>query len=447
MVALVVGCSSHEAPPPLARKVAPATTKPVVLHTHRVMVPERDPVAAWSLTASDGSGLQLVSVDARAVVEGPLAFTELHLKFRNPEPRVREGTFSITLPARASVSRFAMIEDGKAKEAEVVAKALARRVYDDELHEGIDPAILEKAAGNEFTARVFPIPANASKELVISYSQELAGAGYLLPLKGFPKIDSVSVALDAARADGNHDHQVLHEVHWQPDHDFVANVDPPPAIASGPLHGVGDVEVAAAFEIDPEGKAAPDAPVALTLLVDTSASRAPGFRRYLDRVAKLVGELARSYPQLALDVTAFDQETHAVYSGPVAGFGDAEIAALVARRAAGASDLGQAVKAVVHGQRIAIVTDGVITAGVEGAALAKALGEAAPARVDVILAGGIRDDKVAETLTRTGARPGDVFDLDQPIEPITVGLGESVLVDVPVEVAGATWFHPHTIAS
>src|SRR6185312_3614038 len=139
VVALVVGCSSHEAPPPLPQYVAPAATKPAVLHTHHVVIPEREPIAAWSLTASDGSGLQLVSVDAKAVIEGPLAFTELHLKFRNPEPRVREGTFSITLPARASVSRFAMVEGGVNKEAEVVAKALARRVYDDELHRGIDP--------------------------------------------------------------------------------------------------------------------------------------------------------------------------------------------------------------------------------------------------------------------------------------------------------------------
>ena len=37
------------------------------------------------------------------MVEGPLAFTELHLYFRNDESRVREGTFQITLPAHASI--------------------------------------------------------------------------------------------------------------------------------------------------------------------------------------------------------------------------------------------------------------------------------------------------------------------------------------------------------
>ena len=45
--------------------------------------------APISLTASDGSGLVLASLTARAVIEEPLAFTELHLVFHNPEPRQR----------------------------------------------------------------------------------------------------------------------------------------------------------------------------------------------------------------------------------------------------------------------------------------------------------------------------------------------------------------------
>ena len=48
------------------------------------------PEAPLSLSASDGAGLELVSLSARAVIEDPLAFTELHLVFRNPEARVRE---------------------------------------------------------------------------------------------------------------------------------------------------------------------------------------------------------------------------------------------------------------------------------------------------------------------------------------------------------------------
>src|SRR5689334_22807747 len=60
--------------------------------------------APWTLTASDGSGLLATRVEAKAVVQGPLAFTELHLYFANTENRIREGTFAITLPQGAAVS-------------------------------------------------------------------------------------------------------------------------------------------------------------------------------------------------------------------------------------------------------------------------------------------------------------------------------------------------------
>jgi hypothetical protein len=46
-----------------------------------------------------------------------------------------------------------MFEDDHYKEAEVVAKDLARRAYDDALHAAIDPSSLEKGAGNQFYGR------------------------------------------------------------------------------------------------------------------------------------------------------------------------------------------------------------------------------------------------------------------------------------------------------
>jgi hypothetical protein len=176
------GSQADSGSPPPRR---PATAAPVVaaapgqvtpvttLFVASSQAPPRELAAPWSLTASDGSGLVLTRVDAKAVVEGPLAFTELHLYFHNPEARTREGTFAITLPTGAAVSRFAMETNGQLVEAEVVEQQLARRAYEDFLHRRQDPALLEKAEGNQFSARVFPIAANADKHLVISFSQEV----------------------------------------------------------------------------------------------------------------------------------------------------------------------------------------------------------------------------------------------------------------------------------
>src|SRR5262249_22506219 len=140
------------------------------------------PTVPIRLTASDGSGLALVELEARAVVDDPLAFTELHLTFENPENRVREGTFSIVLPQGGAISRFAMKTDGGLQEGEVVERQQAREAYEDFLHKKQDPALLEQNAGNEFSARVFPIPAHGKKELIVSYSQEItSGTPYVLP--------------------------------------------------------------------------------------------------------------------------------------------------------------------------------------------------------------------------------------------------------------------------
>ena len=83
------------------------------------------------LTASDGTGLKLVALRAEAAVEDPLSLTELHLTFANPEDRVLEGTFRITLPQGASLSRFAMKVGGVWQEGEVVEKQAARQAYED----------------------------------------------------------------------------------------------------------------------------------------------------------------------------------------------------------------------------------------------------------------------------------------------------------------------------
>lgn len=151
--------------------------------------------APVSLTGSDGSGLELVSLTANAVIEDPLAFTELRLVFRNPESRVREGRFRITLPVGATVSRFAMRIGDRLQEGEVVEQQAARIAYEDFLHRRQDPALLETEAGNEFSARVFPIAANATKELIVSYSQQLTrhDEPYALPLRGLPKLGALSI--------------------------------------------------------------------------------------------------------------------------------------------------------------------------------------------------------------------------------------------------------------
>ncbi|HWU91381.1 MAG TPA: VIT domain-containing protein, partial [Kofleriaceae bacterium] len=453
MICLAAGaaCAGRPAAPGGGTAVAPASVVAVPLTAAAAMTAtatsvREDLSPPWTLTASEGSGLVLARVDAKAVLEGPLAFTELHLYFRNDEDRTREGTFQITLPARAAVSRFAMESAGQWLEAEVVPKLVARRAYDDFLHRRQDPALLEKAAGNQFTAKVFPIAPRSEKHLVIGYSQELPGLRYALPLRGLPRAGRVDVELVAVGSDGARTSQRLAERDWQPDRDFVsASPVDAAAVSAGSL-------VAAQVELG--GGAGREVPRGVTLLVDTSASRALGFDAYLGAVRRLIGELRASWGDaLALEVVAFDQDSELVFEGRAAELGDAQVRKLIERGAAGASDVGQALAWIAkRGKvqpRVVVVGDGVITAGVEGRDLQTRVQQLAAARVerlDVVLAGGLRDEHAAALLVRGGlARTGAVLDLDT--DAVAAALGEPVSTDVAIEVPGAVWWYPRTIAS
>src|ERR1019366_30059 len=94
-----------------------------------------------------------------------------------------------------AISRLAMKLGSTWQEAEVVELQAAREAYEDFLHHRQDPALMEKQAGNQFQARVFPIPASGEKEIIISYSQELTSKQpYLLPLAGLPKVGELLVS-------------------------------------------------------------------------------------------------------------------------------------------------------------------------------------------------------------------------------------------------------------
>ena len=394
--------------------------------------------APVSLTASDGTGLKLVKLQARAVVTDPLAFTELTLTFQNPLDRVLEGQFKVTLPQGATVSRFAMKLDERWQEGEVVEKQAARRAYEDFLHRRQDPALLEQSGGNEFTARVFPIPAKGVKELVLSYSHELVQqtASYVLPLKGLPQIGELDVEASGVTGEG-----VLKQKSVVPTADFVAT---PKRNQLGARSG--DLVVA---RVVPVEASAADPVTQLTVLVDSSGSRALGWSQQ----TALVKELLAAMPSATVNVVAFDQEVAPLYSGPASGFGDAQLKALRARRALGASNIELALESLQNKPtaRVVLIGDGVFTAGViEGpnliAKLLK-LKAAGVKRLDAIALGGLRDVGALTRLT-TGSLERDGAVLDGALGAVEVarrlGLATKSKLEVKVDGAVAVW--PKTLS-
>jgi tetratricopeptide (TPR) repeat protein len=432
-----------------------------------------DHTPPFSLTATDGTGLTLVALDARGVLEPPLAFTELHLTFENPQDRVIEGRFRVALPSGAALSRFAMKIGDAWQEGEVVERQRARQAYEDFLHRRQDPALLEQEAANEFSARVFPIPARGRKEIVVSWSHALVASDepYVLPLLGLPEVGALDASVllgerrvtDAGKADvtgADPDAEVsdrrvveLHKQAWTPDRDLVI-AQGRVAERAGLRHGNLTVaRVAAPVEARPQEVGG------LFVLVDSSASRALGYAAQVQRLADLVAGLRDGAGAgTPLAVAAFDQDVAPVFEGTAGDFGDAAVQKLRARRALGASDLAGALGwldeklrgAGGRYPRVLLITDGVATAGdVETSSLraaVRALSARGVERLDALAMGGLRDDAVLRELT-TGNLPHDGQRLDgrAPLAELARRLTLACRSGIAVGVEGASWIWPERL--
>ena len=405
------------------------------------------------LTASDGTGLKLVAMKAEAAVEDPLALTELHLTFENPQSRVLEGTFRITLPQGASLSRFAMKVGGAWQEGEVVEKQAARQAYEDFLHRRQDPALMEQAAGNEFSARVFPIPANGTKEIIITYAEALAlGQSYVLPLQGLPELGSLDVdvhvsgqkAASAGKTDATFG---IHQTKITPGGDFIVENKQLPRSAGLRNGGLAMTRIVpfASSRPEPVGNA--------VVLLDTSASRGLGIGEQVD---ELQATLAKLPADTKVSIACFDQEIFPVYDGTAGGFGDKDRKVVIDRGALGASDFeGALAWATTQAKknkatRVIFFTDGVATAGeTDGQKLRRnveALRGAGVARMDAIAIGGIRDDGFLRTLTRGVLdRDGVVLDAKLGADALARRLGEATSSALQVKVDGAKWSWPTSL--
>lgn len=332
----------------------------------------------------------------------------------------------------------------------MVERQQARRAYEDFLHRKQDPALLENAAGNEFRARIFPIPANGVKEIIISYSQELARAEsvYTLPLRGLPKIDDLSVTAFVGQGGAGgmkYAPTKLVRKKWAPDRDFAVTLKS--GVAS--LRS-GNIAVA---RIAPKMNVAIQKLRGVAILFDTSASRAPGFSMEVARLAKVVSALRKFHgDDMRLVVATFDQQVTPIFNGKVSNFSGNHTSAVLARRPLGASDLNQALAWLGKTRgfdRAILFSDGIATAGPTGAdeLLETARGlKGRVTRLDAIAIGGIRDEPLLTKLVRGPLESNGVV-LDGGLAPAMLAkrVSQATVSDIKVAVPGASWVWPETL--
>ncbi len=406
-----------------------------------------------SLTASDGSGLELISLRARAEIDDPVAVTHLQLRFDNPNDEVIEGKLQLALPPQASITHFAMKIGEQWQDAAVVERQAGRVAYEESLHRSQDPALLEKSTGNRFGVRVFPIQARGQVHLRLSYTQTFSEPTqpYRLALRGLPRVRDLDVrvgVLDAQTGERTWTDEQLRR--QRPREDVVVARGETATLAW--RHG----EHLLARVVVP---ATPDAVVAnstYTVLFDTSASRAVEFGRKVARLEALLEELGSRGPASArVTVIPFDQRVGApVYSGPLRGYAGSNASpSLRSRGALGASNVQRALRAAAKHphERVVLVTDGMLTAGARDAAGLRSslerISTAGAQRVDVIAGRDLQDDAILHSLVTTALpQDGVVIDGSSSAEAVAMRLLRPTAPPLEVRIDGATRLFPSTLA-
>lgn len=130
------------------------------------------PAQTIELTEKEAELITIESAEISAELTGSTAVTTFDLVFRNPNPRVLEGTLLFPLLDGQSVIHFAVDINNSMREAVPIEKPRGRVVFEEVERRGSDQDPLDQE-GNVFRSRIYPIPARGTRHVRISYQENL----------------------------------------------------------------------------------------------------------------------------------------------------------------------------------------------------------------------------------------------------------------------------------
>lgn len=172
-------------PPPIAKFAPPPDWRP--------------PVIALNNTSGQPIALRAASVEVDLF--GDQAQTRVELRLFNPNPRMLEGELQFPLQEGQVVTGFALDVNGRLRDAAAVPKARGQEIFEDIRRRRVDPGLLEATAGNQYKLRVYPIPAQGERRVVITINEtlpRLRDAGVLrVPLAFASMVGQLQVSVRA----------------------------------------------------------------------------------------------------------------------------------------------------------------------------------------------------------------------------------------------------------
>ena len=157
-------------PAPAHPPISVPSPRPSAPETPRWVVPQMGRAIGQPAIAVTG-------VDARVTINGRSAATTLDIAIANRSGRPEQAVLLVPVPADAVVTGFAYEGPASEPTAKLLPRDEARRVYDQIVARERDPALLEWAGWNMLRSSVFPVAANGTQRLRISWEALLESSG------------------------------------------------------------------------------------------------------------------------------------------------------------------------------------------------------------------------------------------------------------------------------
>ncbi|MEW4455506.1 VIT domain-containing protein [Bremerella sp. JC817] len=155
----------------------------VIHHPHPIPLPRPIP---RPMPTPPPQSYKISKLEVNAKVTDQVAQVQVAQQFTNTGSRQMEVSFLFPLPYDGAIDSLTLMVDGKEFPAKLLPKDKAREVYESIVRTNKDPALLEWTGTGMFQTSVFPVPAGASREVNITYSQLLKKDGrltdFLFPL-------------------------------------------------------------------------------------------------------------------------------------------------------------------------------------------------------------------------------------------------------------------------
>ena len=145
--------------------------------------------AAGTLTpvGAPQAPIQIRSHQVNVTLNNGFAQTEVLQTFFNPNSQDLEALYAFPVPKSASLSEVTIVTGEKTLNGEVLPKAEAEKIYEEEKKSGNDAGLVSKNSYLTYEFKVAPVRANSEVKLRFVYYQSLeidAGVGrYLYPLE------------------------------------------------------------------------------------------------------------------------------------------------------------------------------------------------------------------------------------------------------------------------